>query len=421
MKWIIERKNDNYSKEKILKYKKYQEIQNEVLNYQFEKGYYSVINASQKIDEVYNDIKKEIFKKDTTILPNIDQSRKIIGIGGLSESGKSSTGKILLTKCNIPNFKFKYLSRNIKEKYNIIENDLFDNSKEFIALLMSEEVNKLLQDMYYWDCISFESLHDNELTSYMKMALPNYLTIFLEANYNNRISRNAEELKISYDDSKNKVDKKDATKISEGAEKIKNDADYVICNEGTIETLEQSVYNIIDEIRRKKKMRSRAGGLVIKDGKLLLMHRIKVKDGVTNEYYVVPGGGIENNETLSETTIRELKEEIGIDVDVIQEEPIYTYQTEKENQYFLLSEYVGGDIGTGKGPEFTDASYVNRGVYSVELVPIEEIITGKINMVPENIKEQFIKDIKELNINDIRSIQSSDFLKKENIKKEYNC
>lgn len=213
------------------------------------------------------------------------------------------------------------------------------------------------------------------------------------------------------------MDIKDNKKLSKGANEVKNSADYVICNDGTIESLEKSVYNIVSDIRRKKEMRSRVGGLIIKDGKLLLMHRIKVKDGIKNEYYVVPGGGIESNETLSETTIRELKEEIGIDVEIIQEEPIYEYQTEKENQYFLLAEHINEDIGTGKGPEFTDASYANRGVYSAELVPIVDIIGGKINMVPESVKEQFINDIKELNMDDLETIQTSDLVKKENIKK----
>ena len=41
-------------------------------------------------------------------------------------------------------------------------------------------------------------------------------------------------------------------------------------------------------------MRNRAGGILIENGKVLLIHRIKDND----EYYVFPGGGIETNETI---------------------------------------------------------------------------------------------------------------------------
>ena len=59
-------------------------------------------------------------------------------------------------------------------------------------------------------------------------------------------------------------------------------------------------------------MRNRAGGLLIENGKILLIHRIKNMNGERKEYYVVPGGGIEEKENIKEATIRELKEETGL-------------------------------------------------------------------------------------------------------------
>ena len=59
-------------------------------------------------------------------------------------------------------------------------------------------------------------------------------------------------------------------------------------------------------------MRNRAGGLLIENGKILLIHRIKNINGERKEYYVVPGGGIEEKENIKEATIRELKEETGL-------------------------------------------------------------------------------------------------------------
>ena len=161
-------------------------------------------------------------------------------------------------------------------------------------------------------------------------------------------------------------------------------------------------------------MRNRAGGLLIENGYVLLMHRIKNVDGETREYYVVPGGGMEGNEDIETATKRELDEEMGIGVELLQKSPLFTLEEERGNQYFSLIKKVSGEIGTGTGPEFNDPSYANKGVYSVELVSIQDIIDGKINMVPEKIKEEFIKAILEL-AKPLEEINSSDLVQKENI------
>lgn len=64
-----------------------------------------------------------------------------------------------------------------------------------------------------------------------------------------------------------------------------------------------------------KRVSSRA--IIIEDNKLLAMFRRKVKDGKIKEYYAIPGGGRENNETLEENVIRELKEEFEIDIKIL--------------------------------------------------------------------------------------------------------
>ena len=154
-------------------------------------------------------------------------------------------------------------------------------------------------------------------------------------------------------------------------------------------------------------MRNRAGGILIDNGKLLLMHRIKTVDGKTMEYYVVPGGGIEEGETLEDATKRELKEEIGIDVELLSGNPLLSLKEERGTQYFTLVKRIKGEIGTGTGPEFTDESYANKCFYGVEMVDIKDIINGTINMVPEEIKEKFI-DI--VNKCDIDKLNSSDLV-----------
>ena len=139
--------------------------------------------------------------------------------------------------------------------------------------------------------------------------------------------------------------------------------------------------------------RKRAGGILIEDNKILLMHRIKEKNGIKDEYYVIPGGKVEDGETIKEAAIREVKEEIGIDVKTIGEEPLFTLERETEEHYYFLVKKIKGEIGTGTGPEFSNPDYVKYGSYSPELIPIEDIISEKINMVPIETRKDFINYI----------------------------
>lgn len=64
----------------------------------------------------------------------------------------------------------------------------------------------------------------------------------------------------------------------------------------------------VDKMQRN--IRISAKGLIIRDGK---MAAIRIKDG-EGEWYIMPGGGQESEETLPEAVCREIAEELGIRV-----------------------------------------------------------------------------------------------------------
>ena len=54
--------------------------------------------------------------------------------------------------------------------------------------------------------------------------------------------------------------------------------------------------NKINIEMEENSMRETARGLLVMKNGLVLIHRIKQKNGIRQEYYVVPGGGIEDGE-----------------------------------------------------------------------------------------------------------------------------
>jgi ADP-ribose pyrophosphatase YjhB (NUDIX family) len=58
-------------------------------------------------------------------------------------------------------------------------------------------------------------------------------------------------------------------------------------------------------------MRVRVTGIVIEDGRLLLLNQ----DTDTGRSWSLPGGKLEDSETLAEALVREMKEETGLDVE----------------------------------------------------------------------------------------------------------
>ena len=136
--------------------------------------------------------------------------------------------------------------------------------------------------------------------------------------------------------------------------------------------------------------RIRVAGIVKIEDKFALIHRTNVKDNSCHNYYAFPGGGLEE-ESKEEGTIREIKEELGIDVKIV--ELLYTFYGETMDEYFYLCEYVGGDFGTGDGPEFDkNAEYEHRGEYTPVLVLKEEV--EELLILPPQAKEVFVNDIK---------------------------
>ena len=116
----------------------------------------------------------------------------------------------------------------------------------------------------------------------------------------------------------------------------------------------------------EKRISSRS--VIIENGKVLTMFRRKTKNGITEEYYVIPGGGIENGETLEENVKRELSEELNVEIEIIGYLGTIEYDTNIAN--FFHCNIIKGEPKLG-GEELDRMTKDNY--YEVRFVDINKL------------------------------------------------
>lgn len=120
------------------------------------------------------------------------------------------------------------------------------------------------------------------------------------------------------------------------------------------------------------------GRAIIIDGdEILLMFRRKIKNGIVNEYYAIPGGGKEENETIEECVKREIKEEFNLDIEV--KEYLGKVEDDKNIGHLYNAKIVGGTFKLG-GEELEHNTEDNY--YEVRKVKLSEL--DNINLFEDN-------------------------------------
>lgn len=110
--------------------------------------------------------------------------------------------------------------------------------------------------------------------------------------------------------------------------------------------------------------RNRGSSVIIQGDKVAVIKRNRNGE----EYYVFPGGGIENDETPEHAAIREAYEELGVHIEIKEHLGIVEFNGK---QHYFLAEIVGGEFGTGQGEEYVESC--NRGRYEPMWIPIAKL------------------------------------------------
>lgn len=127
-------------------------------------------------------------------------------------------------------------------------------------------------------------------------------------------------------------------------------------------------------------MKKVANAIIIDDDKILL---IKRRYGPFKRLWCFPGGFLDKNESLENCCIREIKEETGIEVEIIKKTGLlkwYNKQKERDEEiYFFscrpLSKYIKKD------DEVLNAKWIELNkLYKIKLVPGLKRIINKVEI-----------------------------------------
>jgi mutator protein MutT len=135
-----------------------------------------------------------------------------------------------------------------------------------------------------------------------------------------------------------------------------------------------------------KSKRNRSAGIILKGKNLLLIHRINYG----KEYYVFPGGGVEDGETSEQTVLREVKEETSLKVEVNKLLYHHVYDDRTE-QFFYLCKYLSGEPSLGDANEAEEMQNGNDDFYDPVWCRVDDL--SKLLLYPLEIRDWLIKDL----------------------------
>ena len=134
----------------------------------------------------------------------------------------------------------------------------------------------------------------------------------------------------------------------------------------------------------------KATRLIIEDGnKLVFIKRRKKVNGGVKEFYVLPGGMLDQGEDFEMAGVREALEELSVKIEIedfFTED--YVEELDKLERYYF-AKVVSGQIKNGTGEEFQNQS-IDSPYGTFEVVKINKSEIGSYDILPVNIKDLLV-------------------------------
>ena len=149
--------------------------------------------------------------------------------------------------------------------------------------------------------------------------------------------------------------------------------------------------------------RTRAVGIVINNQHVLLIQRLVEE----KEYYVFPGGGVEEGEEIEDAVLRELYEETTVKASIQKLIYHFNYLDQDSEHFFYLCNYIDGTPELGEGNEKKEME-AGTAYYKPLWFPIENLSQTTIypmearNWLIADIKNNFVDEVKSASIRMVR-------------------
>ena len=123
-----------------------------------------------------------------------------------------------------------------------------------------------------------------------------------------------------------------------------------------------------------------AGAMIFNDkGELFLSKRSK---NTSNEWghWETPGGGVDFGEKLEDAVRREIKEEYGVEIDIIEQFPAADHLIPEENQHWVASTYLA-KVKDGQTPKIMEPRKCDEiGWFPLDKLPTPLSLITKIDL-----------------------------------------
>ena len=131
------------------------------------------------------------------------------------------------------------------------------------------------------------------------------------------------------------------------------------------------------------------GGICIKDGKILLIHRINKERLLNQEYFIFPGRTVEDDESLEDALIKEFSD---FSVMVSLGNLLYSQEDEiDESEYYYLCEYVLGEPLLSETSEEKEIMEGRKQFYTPMWMSLSEL--DNLMIYPESLKVHLLETL----------------------------
>src|SRR5579884_395779 len=219
------------------RYVVYQTVLTKYLHEQVEHGRFeeTIVASGRSILSIQQELRVKLRRHGLDVPDVALEPVRIIALGGLSESGKSTAARYLQSQHGYVRLKIRHLLQRAAELRGI--DDVYVLGPAEIAELLVHELNSYCAAHQFQRHVSIESLHRLDVTRELtKLLGPCLSIVYIDARSSVREKRGK--------DGPFDVRHRDVVKRSRGADRIRHIADHVIDNNGPLIAL----YHALDGI-----------------------------------------------------------------------------------------------------------------------------------------------------------------------------